>query len=86
MFGFLKFAMIGFAGLTLLYFLLSIYMRSVRRENLEEEWTEEGSIGARDDYVEQGLQDYAKSFRPKLLLLVYILPTIAFVAVFFVTN
>lgn len=86
MLGFLRFLIIGFVLLTGLYLLLGVYLRSVTRERLENEWEEEGSIGDREAYVEEGMRDYERSFRPKLLLLVYILPLIAFVAIFYVTN
>ncbi|MCA0044516.1 hypothetical protein [Celeribacter litoreus] len=84
--GFLRFLIIGFVALTAFYFLLKVYLRSVTRERLEEEWAEEGSIGDRDAYVEKGITEYEHSFRPKLLLLVYILPLIAFLVIFYVTN
>lgn len=84
--GFLRFLVIGFVVLTGFYWLLRLYVRSLTRERLEGEWIEKGSIGDQDDYVEQGLQDYERSFRPKLLLLVYILPLIVFGAIFYVTT
>jgi len=86
MLGFFRFFLFGFAGLTVLYLLLTIYTRSLMRERLEDEWAEEGEKGDRDAYVEAGLEAYKASFRPKLLLLVYILPLIAFCAIFFITN
>ncbi|WP_417246534.1 hypothetical protein [Celeribacter sp.] len=86
MLGFLRFLVIGLVLMTVLYGLLTVYVRSLTRERLEEEWEKEGSIGERDAYVEEGIIDYERSFRPKLLLLVYILPLIAFCAIFYVTN
>jgi hypothetical protein len=86
MLGFLKFFVLGFVGLTILYGLLSIYIRSLTREGLEKDWEDEGSIGLRDDYVQRGLDDYARSLRPKLLLGVYILPMITFCVIFYMTN
>lgn len=86
MLGFLKFFLIGFVGLTVLYVLLTIYVRSLTRERLEKDWEDEGSIGVRDDYVQKGLDDYAHSIRPKLLLGVYILPLITFCVIFYMTN
>ena len=86
MLGFLKFFLIGFVGLTVLYVLLTIYVRSLTRERLEEEWEEEGSIGARDDYVQKGMDAYTHSMRSKLLLGVYIFPLITFCVIFYMTN
>ncbi|WP_226552290.1 hypothetical protein [Celeribacter naphthalenivorans] len=86
MLGFLRFLIIGFVVMTLFYGLLTVYVRSLTRERLEEDWEKEGSIGERDAYVEEGIKAYERSFRPKLLLLVYILPLIVFAAIFYVTN
>ncbi|WP_321364980.1 hypothetical protein [uncultured Celeribacter sp.] len=86
MLGFLRFLIIGFIVMTLFYGLLTVYVRSLTRERLEEDWEKEGSIGERDAYVEEGIKAYERSFRPKLLLLVYILPLIVFAAIFYVTN
>lgn len=86
MLGFLRFLIIGFVFMTLFYGLLTVYVRSLTRERLEEDWEKEGSIGERDAYVEEGIKAYERSFRPKLLLLVYILPLIVFAAIFYVTN
>lgn len=86
MLGFARFFLFGVAFLTVIYWLLSLYLRSLTRERLEEEWASDGEKGDRDTYVEDGLRDYATSFRAKLLLLVYILPMIAFCVVFYLTN
>jgi len=52
----------------------------------DERVQDETSIGSRDDYVEAGMQDYASSIRPKLLLGVYILPMVTFCVIFYMTN
>ena len=86
MLGFLRFLVIGLVFLTVFYGLLRIYVWSLTRERLEHEWEDAGSIGDRDAYVKQGIQDYERSVLPKLLLLVYLLPLIVFSAIFYVTN
>ena len=86
MVGFFRFVVIGFIALSVLYGLLVLYVRSLTRERLEDEWAEEGSIGDRDDYVKEGMDAYEKSFLPKLLLLVYVLPLIAFCVIFYIMN
>ena len=37
---FVRFAVVGFVLLTVIYVLISIYSRSVRRERLEDDWAE----------------------------------------------
>ncbi len=85
-FAMFRLALVGFIVMTVFYVLLSIYSRSLRRERLEEEWAEEGEIGDRDDYVEKGMKEYEGSLRPKLILGVYIVPTVVVMVVFFLVN
>lgn len=68
--------LMGLVALGVLYFLVSLYSRSVRTEKLEAEWEEVGRPGLRADYVKQGLAEYDGSLRRKLILLVVIVPPI----------
>lgn len=86
---FVAFVVFGFIGLSVLYLMISIYSRSVRREKLEERWAEEhpgGDIDARDAYIAQGMAAYEGGFRKKLIVLVYVLPVLAVLTIFFLTN
>ncbi|MAQ85268.1 hypothetical protein [Psychromarinibacter halotolerans] len=80
----------GFIGLSIVYGLVWLYSRSVRREKLEKAWDadnpEGGDSEARAHYVEEGMKDYHASIRPKLILLVYIIPAAMVVAVLILTN
>lgn len=86
----LRLFVFGFIGLSVVYLLVSVYSRSVRRESLEKEWDAEhpdgGDRDARDAYIEDGMMDYQKSLRRKLVLLVYIVPAIAVAVVIYLTN
>ncbi|WP_342069929.1 hypothetical protein [Yoonia algicola] len=88
--GFIKLIVFGFIGLTVIYFSVSIYSRSVRKERLEDEFDEEnpdgGAAGARDAFVMEGLKAYDASIRPKLIGLVYVVPTIAIGAIVYMIN
>ncbi len=77
---------IAFAVLTVLYLIISVWSRSVRRENLEEEWDEEIRQGDRDAFIEEGLKEYDRSFRKKLILGVYIVPMVLMLALVYVIN
>jgi hypothetical protein len=80
-----RLAFFGFIGLTVVYWLVAIYSRSVRRERLEKEFDAGGVEGARDDYIKAGLDDYEHGLRRKLIVLVYIIPTVIIaVTVYFV--
>ncbi|WP_432449447.1 hypothetical protein [Aliiroseovarius marinus] len=69
----------GFIGLSIIYVLVSLYSRSVRLEKLEDQWDKENPNGDESDreaWLREGMEDYQKSFRPKLILLVYIVPAL----------
>lgn len=84
--GWLRLALFALVGLTVVYFLTSIYSRSVRREKLEKRWVAEELEGDRDAWIEKGMQDYEKGLKRRLLWLIYILPMLAFVATIYFVN
>ena len=86
MVGILEAAVLGFVVLSVAYLLLAIYFRSLRRENLEKEWDRGEGEGARQDYIDAGMAEYAHSLRRRLILLVYVLPLIAVVVIAWWVN
>ncbi|MGJ8622659.1 MAG: hypothetical protein ACSHW1_07765 [Yoonia sp.] len=88
--GFIKLVVFGFIGLSVIYLSVSLYSRSVRKERLEDEFDaahpDGGEPGARDAFVAAGMQDYNASIRPKLIGLVYVVPTIVVGAIIYTVN
>jgi endonuclease I len=88
--GFIRLVVLGFIAMTVVYFAISIYSRSVRREKLEDAWDadhpEGGDEAARDAYIENGMTEYENGFRKKLIWLVYVIPTIAVAVTLIVMN
>ena len=84
--GWLRLGVIGLVALTVIYFLVSIYTRSVRRETLEKRFDAGGIEGNRNDYIEDGMRKYEKGLRKRLLWLIYILPILAFLATIYILN
>lgn len=88
--GFVRLTIVGLIVMTAAYFLISIYSRSVRREKLEKRWAAEHpgatDMAARAAYVEKGMAEYHASLRPKLILLVYVIPVIVVAAIHIVTT
>lgn len=83
----IKLAFFGLIGLTLVYFLVAAYSRSVRREKLERAFDAGGVEGERDAYIEAGMQAYEHGLKRRLLWLVYIIPTaVVVVTVYFVNS
>lgn len=74
MIGILRAAVLGFIILSVAYVLISIYSRSVRRENLEKKFDAGGIEGDRESYIRDGMAAYEKGLRRRLLWLIYIIP------------
>jgi len=76
----------GLIGLTVLYMLISVYSRSVRREKLEKQWDEGEGTGEREAFIEEGMAAYRHSLRRKLIWGVYVVPIIAVSILIYVLN
>lgn len=88
--GFIKLVVFGFIGLSIIYLSIAIYSRSVRKERLEDRFDAEnpdgGAPGARDAFVAKGMEAYNNSLRPKLIGLVYVVPTVVITAIVYTIN
>ncbi|MFD0860028.1 hypothetical protein [Roseovarius aquimarinus] len=82
----LKLILFGGIILTVIYIILSIYSRQVRRGKLEAEWLVQGKPGDRDAFVEAGLKEYDGSLRRKLIFGVYVVPVTVVAIVVYLTN
>lgn len=86
MIAFFKLALFGYIGLTVLYWLMTIYLRSVERERLEKDYDDGGVSGDRDAYIRQGLATFDHGLKRRLVVLVYIVPTIVIIALVVILN
>jgi hypothetical protein len=89
--GWLRLAFMMYVALTIIYFVTSVYSRSVRREKLEKAWdsdpAREGSLpDERTAFIEDGMQAYEKGLKRRLLWLIYVIPTIGFAATIYFVN
>lgn len=88
--GFVRLVVVGFLVLTLIFISVSLYSRSVRRERLEKEWDADPPQGAdaaaRSAYIDNGMAEYFSGFRRRLVLLVYVVPTIVVGTIIYVMN
>ncbi|PJF08646.1 hypothetical protein [Pseudorhodobacter sp. MZDSW-24AT] len=84
--GWLRFAFIGYVGLTIVYVIMRIYLRSVRRETLEKRFDAGGIEGDRATYIEKGMAAYDRGLKKNLLWLIYIIPTVAVVVTLYILN
>lgn len=86
MVAFARLVIIGFIVLSVIYFFLSLYSRAVRRGKLEAQWDDEGGPGTRDEFIRNGLEDYNGSLRRKLILGVYVVPSVIVALIIYFTN
>ncbi len=77
---------LAFVVLTVIYICLSFYSRAVRRGKLEAEWLEGGQDVDQDTFVQEGLTRYDSSLRRKLILGVYVVPTLLVMLLIYLTN
>lgn len=82
----LRFVAFGFVILSVVYVLVSIYSRSVRREWLEKKYDAGGIDEDRDAYIEAGLKAYQHGLRHRLIWLVYIIPAIVISVTVYLVN
>ncbi|MBY6056002.1 hypothetical protein KUV26_09285 [Leisingera daeponensis] len=86
MFGFIRLILILLVVLTVVYAAVSLYSREMRRLKLKRRWKEKGLTGDRAAFIQRGLKQYDRSFRRKLILLVYIIPLGALALLIYVIN
>lgn len=87
----IRLAVFGLIGLTILYVVISLYSRSLRREWLEDRAAEKIAEGTLDDagrnaFIETGMRDYEHSLRRKLILGVFVVPVIVVAGLVYVMN
>jgi hypothetical protein len=87
----IRLVVFGFIALSVVYIMVSLYSRSVRREKLEKAWdtdpAREGAASAdRDAYIKAGMAAYQHGLRRRLIWLVYILPAVAVAATVYLVN
>ena len=82
----IRLVVVGFVVLSIVYICLSFYSRAVRKRKLIAEWEAEQPPLPRDTFVREGLEEYDSSLRPKLILGVYIVPTVLIGVIIYLVN
>lgn len=86
MIGILRSAIVGLILLTIVYFIVATYSRSVRREKLEKKFDAGDVEGDRDDYIRDGMLAYEHGLKRRLLWLVYIVPAVIVAVTVYLVN
>ena len=87
----IRLAAVIFAIEALFYVLISLYMRSLRRERLEEIWDERhpdrrGDREERRVFVRRSMVGFEKTLRARLVALVFVVPTLAIAVIVYFVN
>jgi len=87
----LRLAAIVIAIEAVFYVLLSIYLRSLERERLEEAWDAAnpgrgGDSPARRAFIERRMAAFHKTLRARLVALVLVLPFVAIMVIVYFVN
>jgi hypothetical protein len=85
-FGWIRLLVMALIGLTIVYFVVGIYSRSVRREKLEQRFDAGGIEGDRAVWIEEGMKAYDRGLKKRLLWLIYIVPLTAMVVTAYLVN
>ena len=88
MIGLIRVFIFAALGLTVVYWLVSVYSRSTERERLEKKWDASPPEGwpDREAYIEAGMAKYERSLRHKLIWLVYIVPLVVVAVIIYFVN
>lgn len=86
MMGIIRSAVIGIVLLTVVYLIVAMYSRSVRREKLENKFDAGDVQGDRDAYITDGMQAYEKGLKRRLIWLVYIVPAVIVITTVYLVN
>ncbi|MFB2531220.1 hypothetical protein ACEYYB_03620 [Paracoccus sp. p4-l81] len=80
----------GFLVLSVIYVLTFFWLRSLRRERLENDWDQGRALPldgeGREGYIARGMAGLGRSLAVRLLWLIYVLPLIAMGAIIYLVN
>lgn len=86
MMSFFRLLATGFLVVSAIYGLLVIAERLRIRRRLRADWHRAGKPGDLREFTRRGMADYARSFRRKLLLAVYVIPMVTVLVIIYVVN
>lgn len=72
--------------LTIVFVCLWFYARAAKREKLEAQWEKDQGPGRRDSFVSAELMSYEATLKRKLIWGVYVVPSVLFAILIYVTN
>ena len=82
----LELIILAAVGLTVLYWIVLTYARSVHREKLEHQFDAGGIGGLRESFIAEGMTHYEHGLHKRLIVLVYIIPVALIVVIAYFVN
>lgn len=86
MFGIIRNLIIILVLLTLVYAVLSFISRRRARDRITGEYAKSDKAIPKEDFVDSGLRKYQRSYRPKLIIGVYLIPLIVASLLIYLAN
>jgi Ca2+/Na+ antiporter len=84
--GFFRVLLVVFLVLAALYLVLSVWLRLRERRRLAEEWEAGDRLVRRDIFVDEGMAEYDRSLRKRLLWLVIVGPMAGLLLMLYLLN
>jgi Mg2+/citrate symporter len=84
--GFLRPLILFFVVLVAVHLGLRLWLRLRERRRLAEEWERGPQVGDRDGFMAQGMAEYDRSFRKRLLWLTIVAPMAGLMVLLYVLN
>lgn len=72
--------------LTIIYAILSFKARRQARDKLAGDYEASDKSETKDAYINKGLKSYQRSYRPKLVLIVYLIPLTVICLLIYLAN
>lgn len=79
MIGWVRSIVIIFAILSIIYALLSVTANIRQKQKLNSDYNTYNGPDSKAEFIENGLKDYNRSIKPKMLLGIYLIPLIVIV-------
>lgn len=86
MFGLIRNLVIILVLLTAVYAVLSFLSRRRARDRIAGEYTQSETDMPKEDFIDTGLRKYQRSYRPKLIIGVYLIPLMVASLLIYLAN
>ena len=72
--------------LTITYAIVSYNLRQKHRDKLTDEYDTSGTSDDKNEFVAKGMMNYRRSYRPKLILGIFLLPILVLIVLLYLAH